>query len=134
MKYCLDTNIIVYVLKGTFPSLHRRLQMCVPRDIAIPEVVRAELLFGARKSNAPARNLQRVEAVLAPFALLPFAGEAVEHYADIRINLEQKGIPIGPNDLLIAAITRASSCTLITRNVREFSRVPQLKVEDWTVP
>lgn len=132
MRYCLDTNTIVYFLKGTHPGIRARVDNLAPRDIAIPEVVCAELIFGAMKSQKPRRNLQRVEAFLAPFEKVPFGGEAVVHYAEIRLALERAGRPIGPNDLLIAATTRALGAILVTHNLAEFSRVPRLRVEDWT--
>ena len=132
MKYCLDTNIIVYCLKGMYPAILAQLQSHRPNEILIPEIVRAELLFGAAKSQKKAHNLERINAFLSPFEFLPFAGDAVEHYAEIRADLETRGQRIGPNDLLIAATARAHGATLVTHNTAEFQRVPGLQIEDWT--
>lgn len=132
MKYCLDTNIIIYCLKGKYPTIVSQLQSHRPDEILIPEIVRAELFFGAAKSQQKARTLERIHAFLRPFEYLPFAGDAVEHYADIRANLETRGQSIGPNDLLIAATARANGATLVTHNAAEFQRVAGLNIEDWT--
>jgi tRNA(fMet)-specific endonuclease VapC len=102
-----------------------------PGEITIPEMVRAELIYGAWKSKRREENLRKVEAFLAPFTRLPFVGEAVEHYGEIRAGLETFGEVIGPYDLIIAATARSCGGVLVTNNVNEFSRVPGLKVEDW---
>lgn len=132
MKVCLDTNIVVYYLKGTHPSVLAHLQAHRPDQILIPEIVRAELLYGAAKSQQKQRTLKRINAFLAPLELLPFKGQAVEHYADIRSDLESRGQLIGPNDLLIAATARANGAILVTHNTAEFQRVSGLQIEDWT--
>lgn len=132
MKVCLDTNIIVYYLKGMYPSVLTRLQTHRPDEILIPEIVRAELFFVAAKSQQKARTLERLNAFLKPFERLPFAGDAIEHYADIRADLETRGQRIDPNDLLIAATARAHGATLVTHNTGEFRCVAGLKIEDWT--
>ena len=74
----------------------------------------------------------RVESQIAPHPCLPFSGDAVVHYAEIRLYLEKKGTPIGPHDLIIAATARAAGATMVTANTREFSRIPNLRCEDWT--
>ena len=94
-------------------------------------MVRAELLVGCLKSSQPRLTNDGVRSLLRGFELLPFAGDAIEHYADIRCHLEREGTPIGPNDLIVAATARAANATLITGNVREFSRVPDLALRDW---
>jgi tRNA(fMet)-specific endonuclease VapC len=92
--------------------------------------VASELRFGARKRNLD--NLtQRIEAILRSIVVLPFESPADDIYAEIRVYLEQRGTPIGPNDLLIAASALLNDCVLVTRNDREFSRVPGLIVENW---
>ena len=91
----------------------------------------AELWFGAAKSSRPQSTRASVDAFLKPFEVLPFASEAAEEYAAIRLQLEKTGQPIGERDLLIAAIAKARRLTVLTHNVREFSRVADLKVEDW---
>jgi tRNA(fMet)-specific endonuclease VapC len=132
MIYCLDTNIIVRSLRGqNAAGIAERLAALTPEEVKVPEMVRAELLTGAAKSDRPAHHRELVELFLVPFELLPFAGESPEHYADIRARLEKAGEKIGPNDLVIAATARASGAVLVTGNVSEFSRVPGLLCEEW---
>ena len=131
MICALDTNIIVELLRNRDPALSEKYLSKNPRNYSVPELVRAELLFGARVSAKAADNRRAVEMFLSPLRLLPFQGEAAEHYAEIRAHLEKSGISIGPNDLVIAATARANGHTLITRNTSEFLRVPALAVEAW---
>jgi len=131
MIYSLDTNIIIDLLRGRDEVLGNRYLSQTPRDYSVSEMVRAELLFGARISARPRENRKLVQKFLSPLLLLPFAGEAVEHYAAIRAKLQDAGTPVGPNDLVIASITRAHGHTLVTRNLKEFQRIPSLAVERW---
>jgi len=96
-------------------------------------MVRAELSYGVEKSSRRAHGFAQLVQLFQDFQSLPFDDAAAQEYAVIRADLERKGTPIGPNDLIIAAITRANDLTLITHNTREFSRVPGLKIEDWEV-
>lgn len=102
-----------------------------PSQIKIPAIVKAELLLGAQKSKAATRNLERVSEFLAPYEIVSFDDEASQAYAAIRASLETHGEIIGPNDLLIAATVISHSGVLVTNNTREFSRVKQLKIENW---
>ena len=102
-----------------------------PTDVSICAIVRAELLFGAARSQDPAKEQARVEVFLAPFVSFPFDDAAAEKYAEIRRGLEGGGERIGAPDLEIAAIAVAHQVTLITHNVSEFSRVSGLVWEDW---
>jgi len=108
-----------------------RLQEHSPDDFGISAVTLAELWFGAAKSSRPKRTRESVDAFLLPFEILPFGAEAADEYADARLSLEKTGEPIGERDLLIAATAISMNLTVITHNVREFSRVPRLRVEDW---
>ncbi|MEO0509700.1 MAG: type II toxin-antitoxin system VapC family toxin [Verrucomicrobiota bacterium] len=132
MKYCLDTNSIIYYLKGSHPAIRERLQSVRPKDIYIPEIVYAELLYDVSRSQQKAQNAAKIEAFVKPFARLPFDAKVSPHYANIRTDLAQRGDPIGPKDVFIAAITRAHSMALVTNNTKEFGRVAGLTVEDWT--
>lgn len=132
MKFCLDTKTIIYFLKGQFPAIATKLRTQRPENIFVPEMVVAELYYGANKSQQRERNLERIGAFLAPFQKLGFNGDAAAHYADIRFALESSGMVIGPNDLIIAATTRAHGMILVSKNTREFQRVEGLRVEDWT--
>lgn len=129
-RYLLDTNIWI-ALANNEPSAIRRLRALDPAAVVSCAVVRAELFFGARKSQRVAENLAGFRALLEPFPSLPFDDRAAEHYGLIRAALEAAGTPIGSNDLQIAAIAQANDCTVITRNCREFDRVPALAVQAW---
>ena len=132
MAFFLDTNICIYALKGQFPGIERRLRQTAPSEIKIPSIVKGELLFGARKSSQPERTLAVLERFLFPFEVVGFGAVAAESYATIRLDLERRGKPVGPNDLVVAATVLADRGTLVTHNVREFRRVRHLVVEDWT--
>jgi len=133
MRYLLDTNVCIRVLNGTSQKVVERLRGCVPGDVAISAVVRAELAYGARKSAHVADNLRLVESFCEPFACVGFHARAADAYGSIRAELERAGTPIGPNDLLIAATAMSEGLTLVTHNVAEFGRVPGLRFEDWEV-
>jgi tRNA(fMet)-specific endonuclease VapC len=128
--YLLDTNTCVYAIKRE-PLVLRRLQERSPDEFGISTITLAELWFGAAKSSRPHRTRESVDAFLKPFEVLPFEAEAAENYAEVRLQLEKEGRPIGERDLLIAAIAKSRHLTVVTHNVREFSRVSGLKVEDW---
>ena len=108
-----------------------RLQSISPAQIFSCAIVRAELLFGARKSEHVERNLIGFQNLLQPFVSLPFDDQCAGYYGLIRATLERAGTPIGGNDLLIAAIALAHDCTLVTRNHDEFARVAGLRLEVW---
>lgn len=131
--FCLDTNIWSYILRQPNAPLVRHLVARQSAELCLTEVVRAELLYGALRSSRPELLKDRIEKLLEPYTRLAFGNSAAEHYAEIRTHLEQAGTPISPNDLIIAATVRAAGATLITANLREFSRVPNLLCEDWTV-
>jgi len=130
--YHLDTNTIVAFLRGRAAALARRLEKISPGSFHVSQIVRAELLVGCRKSQRPEASLRIVESFLGQLQVVDFGAQAAEHYADIRAVLEKSGVPIGPNDLLIAAVARAAGATLVTANIREFKRVPALRCEDWS--
>ena len=130
MTYLLDTNAAIALLKEHPRILHhvRRvgrsaLRLCAP--------VEAELWYGVDKSARQEQNRARLLILLEWLPSLPFAGQATQHFGDIRAHLARQGKPIGPYDLQIAAIARAHDLTLVTHNIREFSRVPGLTLEDW---
>ena len=129
--YLLDTNACIRILNGTSPPLIEHLR-AVPRSLVrLSSVVKAELLYGARKSTRMAENLRLLERFFDTIASLPFDDSCAEDYGLLRDELDRAGTPIGPNDLLIAATARAHSAILVTHNVREFSRVAELRIEDW---
>lgn len=128
--HLLDTNIWIAMANGEQPLLNR-LRLLRPSQIFCCSVVRAELTFGARKSHHVDRNLEAFGRLLRPFESMPFDDDAAAHYGLIRAVLERAGTPIGANDLLIAAIALTHDLALVTRNHREFARVPGLRTEEW---
>lgn len=130
MKYLLDTNMCVAAIKKDERVLGR-LRALSPDDVATTTVTLGELWFGAKKSSRPQASRAAVDAFLRPLDVLSFDQEAAEEYATARLHLERAGLPIGERDLLIAAIARSRSLTVVTHNVRELQRVPGLKHEDW---
>ena len=129
--YLLDTNACIRILKGTSASLAQRLRFVPRMQIRPSSVVKAELIYGARKSGRIADNLRVLEEFFGTVASLPFDDRCAEEYGLIREELERAGTPIGPNDLLIAATARAHDAVLVTKNVREFSHVADLRIENW---
>ena len=129
--YLLDTNACIRILNGASHPLVEHLRS-VPRSLVrLSSVVRAELLYGARKSSRVAENLRLLERFFDTIASLPFDDRCAEEYGLIREELDRAGTPIGPNDLMIAATARLHRAILVTHNVREFSRVAGLRLEDW---
>lgn len=131
MTCFLDTNICIYHLNDSAPSVSDRLEQMSLQNIKIPSIAAAELLYGAEKSNRREQNLKRCKEFLSIYEIIPFDEKAAEHYAIIRAKLERKGIIIGGNDIIIAAIVLANNGVIISHNTAEFSRVDGLAVEDW---
>ena len=131
MKYLLDTNVCVRYLAGRSQALKIRLDSISPDDLAICSVVKAELRYGAYKSQQIEKTIQAQNVFLDQIYSLPFDDVTAEIYGQIRTLLERAGKPIGANDLLIAAIAIANQLILVTHNTAEFNRVPGLVVEDW---
>lgn len=133
MKYFLDTNICIYALKNTYPHIKKMMEKLSPSEIAIPSMVKAELYYGAYKSDKKKKVITALDKFLFPFEVIPFSDDVIMTYARIRSDLEKKGNIIGPNDLIIAATTLAYGGMLITHNIKEFERVDELPVEDWAM-
>jgi len=129
--FCLDTNTCIYFLNGRYESIKNKILSTPPVEIAIPSVVKAELLLGAYKSRNRRKNTEKVEEFLAPFEILSFSDQATYIYAEIRSLTEKKGKSVGPNDLLIAAIVKFHDAVLVTNNVNEFKRIRGLRIENW---
>lgn len=133
MKYYLDTNIIIYYLKGTYPQIKPHFLNIASQSIVIPSVVMAEIEYGARKSYDYQKTIQQYKLFTDVFEKASFSQAASFCYGDIRSRLEKEGTPIGANDLMIASIVLADSGILVTHNTKEFGRIPELQVEDWTI-
>lgn len=133
MKYFLDTNICIYFLKGQHIKLKENLKKHSPINIKIPSIVKAELLYGAEKSQQRKENLKKINNFLYPYEIIAFDDSCTENYSKIRSQLELKGNMIGPNDLIIASIILANNGILVTNNIKEFSHIKSLKLENWIV-
>lgn len=129
--YLLDTNVCIRYLNGRSPAVKKKLEATNASDVYVCAVVKAELFYGAMRSNNPQRTLFLQQRFLNLFTSLPFDDDAASVYGDIRAYLAQQGTPIGSNDLQIAAISLNHNLILVTHNTREFSRVPGLNWEDW---
>lgn len=129
----LDTNACIMFTRGQ-AHVCARWHQHHSDEIAIPMVVFGELLVGSEKSSQPERVSGEIEALIERHALIGVTGEVARAYARIRADLEKRGTTIGENDLWIAATALAHDATLVTNNTAEFSRVPGLKIEDWTQP
>jgi tRNA(fMet)-specific endonuclease VapC len=130
---CLDTNVVIALLKGRPPGLLNRFEIEFGRDaIALPAIVLFELAYGVAKSERRRENDERLAAFLrAPISILSFDADDAREAGDIRAALAKAGTPIGPYDILIAAQARRRGALLVTANAREFARVPGLRTEDW---
>jgi tRNA(fMet)-specific endonuclease VapC len=129
--YLLDTNACIQVLNLSSPRLVKHYVEAGPEQINLCSTVKAELLHGARKSQRATENLALLHEFWGPLRSLPFDDLCADHYGLIRSSLEREGTPIGPNDLMIAAVAKAHDLVLVTHNTREFSRVLGLQLEDW---
>lgn len=131
MKYMLDTNICIFVIKHKPPQVVQRFLAHPAEDVCISSITYAELCHGVEKSQAKARNQMALMFLLSNMAILPFDDCAAKEYGRIRADLERKGTPIGPMDMLIAGHAKAQNLVMVTNNVREFQRVEGLVIEDW---
>ena len=131
MKFLLGTDTCIYAIKQD-ASVLRRLLSESRADIAVSVITEGELRTGAAKSSNADKTRRRVENFLRPLSILEFTYEDAASYAQIRARLERAGTPIGPLDTLIAAQAVLRKLTLVTNNQREFSRIPGLRVENWS--
>jgi tRNA(fMet)-specific endonuclease VapC len=129
-RYMLDTNIVSDLIRNPHGNAAAMVERAGDEQISISAIVASELRFGIVKRGSE-RLTHLVEAVLDRIAILPYEDKEASHFADIRLDLERNGTPIGSTDLFIAAHARSLDVTLVTANVREFGRVPGLKVENW---
>ena len=132
MKYMLDTNICIYTIKHKPPEVIKNFLRHNPDEMCISSITYAELIHGVEKSQAVERNRMAITLFLSAITILPFNQYAAEEYGKVRAELERKGTPIGPMDMLIAGHARAEELVLVTNNTREFFRVENLEAEDWT--
>jgi tRNA(fMet)-specific endonuclease VapC len=131
MKYLLDTNICIYIIKKKPESVIKRFQKLKPDSVAISSITLSELYFGVAKSSRPNENMIALQEFISPLDILDFTNSDAIVYGKIRNSLEKKGAPIGSMDLLIASIAKNQDLILVTNNTKEFSRITDLKIENW---
>ena len=131
MRYMLDTNICIYIIKHKPESVYTKLKKIQPEDVCISSITYSELSYGVEKSEQTDRNRLALTLMLSNIDIETFDAVAAEEYGDIRARLEKAGTPIGSLDMLIAAHAKALGYTLVTNNGKEFSRVEGLRVENW---
>jgi tRNA(fMet)-specific endonuclease VapC len=129
----LDTDICSYVMKRSHPGLLQRLAATSPDEVCISVITLLELHYGVAVSPRREQNSRALEEFLRYVQVMELTEEIAEHYASVRASLKRRGSPIGARDLLIGAHARALNLILVTNNMREFSRIEELKVENWTV-
>ena len=131
MRYMLDTNICIYVIKNKPKKVIIELKRHKPSEICVSAITYAELTHGVEKSMAVEKNRLALALLFSNIEVLNFDIKAAIHYGKIRAYLEKQGTPIGPLDMMIAAHAMSLGYTVVTNNIKEFERVPDLKLENW---
>ena len=131
MKYMLDTNICIYIIKRKPEHVIDHLQQIPILDVGLSSITLSELEYGVEKNHRKEQNKIALAQFLAPLEIIAYDDLAAQEYGKIRVALEKKGQPIGPFDFLIAVHTISLNCILVTNNEKEFKKVPGLKVENW---
>ena len=131
MRYMLDTNMCIYVIKKNPANVIRRLRRMDVGDVCISSITLSELEYGVSKSSRPAQNKLALAEFLSPIEVVPYDDMAAQEYGRLRAHLERQGTPMGSLDTLIAAHALALKCTLVTNNEDEFKRAPNLRVQNW---
>lgn len=130
--YLLDTNICIYLIKNKFEHLQKKIESEEPYKISISSVTVAELEYGIAKSLYPEKNREVLLEFLSPFEIIPFNELDCEAFGYLRAYLNKLGTPIGPYDLQIASQCISRNLCLVTNNEKEFERVPELRIENWS--
>ena len=132
MKYLLDTNICIYIINEKPDKVLRKFEQYPVFEFGISSITHAELQYGVEKSKNKKTNQDALDEFLLPLTILSFHGkQLVTCYGEIRASLESKGKTIGPLDMLLAAHALSLDLTIISNNIKEFSRIPKLKSENW---
>lgn len=131
MRYLLDTDICIYLIKKRPQNVLEKFRRHSPADMALSVITLFELEYGVAKSNQPQRASKALAKFVSPLNILGLNRAAATEAAALRAGLEGKGTPIGPYDILIAGIAKSRSMTLVTNNIREFGRISGLSVENW---
>lgn len=132
-RYMLDTDTCSYIMKRTSDVLLERIKKTAVSDVCISVITKSELLYGVEVSPRRQQDHEALTSFLRYAEVLDFPDEAAPHYASIRAHLRTSGTMIGANDLFIAAHARSLGLTLVTNNTREFGRVQNLAIENWTI-
>jgi tRNA(fMet)-specific endonuclease VapC len=132
MRYMLDTNICIHIAKQNPPRVMARFSQLSPDEVAMSVVTYGELRFGAEKSSRSAAAIRSLNAFVEAVPVLSLDPDVGSNYGRLRLDLERRGQPIGNNDLWIASHCLQLGLTLVTNNEREFSRIPNLSIENWT--
>jgi len=133
VRYMLDTNICIYIAKRRPLGVLKRFETLQTGDVVMSLITYGELIFGAEKSQSSQRALTTLSALAELIPVLPMPETAAKYYGGIRVALEKAGTPIGANDLWIAAHALAERAVLVSNNLREFERIPELTIENWVV-
>jgi len=133
MKYLLDTNVCIGYINGRSPQLRNRLAAAPRREIGVSTITKAEMFYGAAKSQLSIQSRRQQLEFLKTVLSVSFDDAAALVYGTLRVKLEQKGTPIGAHDMLIAATALANNLILVTHNLKEFGRVDGLDIEDWEI-
>ena len=131
IKYMLDTNTCIYIIKRKPVDVIDRFMRLQISQVSVSSITLSELEYGVIKSSKPEQNHLALAQFLSPMEILPYGDAAAQHYGKLRVYLEKHGTPIGSLDMLIAAHALSTDCILITNNVKEFERVPNLKINNW---
>ena len=133
MLFLLDTNICIYIIKQKPPQVLEKFKAYQVGDIGISSITVGKLQYGVQKSQFLVKNQQALTQFLLPLTVVDFNRDAAIIYGDIRAELEKNGTPIGSLDTLIATHALSLDITLVTNNLKEFNRVPGLKLENWVI-
>ena len=129
--YMLDTNILIKAIRQKDHPVREKLLEFVDGGLCISTITYTELLYGVYRSVNPQKNLMSLNALLSWITILPFDATAAASAGEIMAFLAGRGTPIGDRDILIAGHAKSLGITLVTHNVREFERIPELMIEDW---
>ncbi len=129
--YLIDTNTCIYIMNNRPQEVIQKCRSVGVGNIYISSITTSELCYGVSKSQKMEENTKRLEEFLRPFTVTPYSEKASYFYGKIRAHLEKQGNVIGPLDMLIAAHALSKDLTLVTNNIKEFSRIKTLKVENW---
>jgi tRNA(fMet)-specific endonuclease VapC len=131
MEYLLDINICIYIIKKKPMEVFEKFKNLTIGDVGISSITLDELQYGIEKSSSPLKNREALEKFLTPIEIVDYGFEPSIEYGIIRAELEKSGTQIGPLDTLIASHAKSLDVILVTNNVKEFDRIPGLKIENW---